>query len=138
MPHASGHKTVLWASMTVSYPTAWATRLGSTHTHTLSLTCKAVPFIYKRGCALSQKGGLIRRTTDNTRIIPTHSLLALDTLKLHRAHARILSARRSSRHSRPVRLEFDGTSNTPFSFIFVCNPTANFEHLGSGGKSSTD
>ena len=48
--------TVLWALAAISYPTAWATRLGSTCMHCLSfsLTCKAIPFTYKRGCALSQ------------------------------------------------------------------------------------
>ena len=64
--------------------------------------------------------------------------LALDTLKLHRAHARILSARRSSRHSRPFNPESDRTSCTPILLPLVCNPTANFKHLGSGIKSPTD
>ena len=39
----------------VPYPTTWATKLGSTRTPSpfLSLTCKAIPFIYERGCTLS-------------------------------------------------------------------------------------
>ena len=45
--------TVLWAPTIILYPMAWATRLSSMRT--LSLTCKAIPFIYKRGCALSQQ-----------------------------------------------------------------------------------
>ena len=44
--------TVLCAPTIILYPTAWATRLSI---RTLSLICKATPFIYKRGCSLSQQ-----------------------------------------------------------------------------------
>ena len=50
--------TMLWAPTIILYPTAWATKNSSMHTLSLSLSlaCKAIPFIYKRGCALSQQG----------------------------------------------------------------------------------
>ena len=134
-PHASGRQQYCGRRQTVLYSTAWATRLGSIHT--LSLTCKAIPFIYKRGCTLSQQRPRWT-TTDDIRIIPTHFLLALDILKLHKAYVPIHSARRSSRHSRPFGLESDRTSNTPILLPLVCHPIANFEHLGSGIKSPAD
>ena len=46
--------TVLWEPTIILYPMVWATRLSSIRTLSLSFACKAVPFIYKRGCALSQ------------------------------------------------------------------------------------
>ena len=54
--------------------------------------------------------------TNNRRIIPTHSLLALDFLNLHRAYVPILSVHRSSRHSWPFSPESDQNSNTPPSY----------------------
>ena len=141
--HVRLTQTVLWASTIILYLTAWATRLSSIHTLSLSLACKVVPFIYKRGCTLSQQR-IDRSTTlqrlssnsNNQRSI--HPLLVLDTLKLHRVHARILSAGKSSRHSRHFGPESDRTSCTPILLSSVCNSTANFEHLGSGIKSPTD
>ena len=131
-------QTMLWAPTIILYPTAWATRLSSIHTLSLSLTYKVVAFVYKRGCALSQSEGFRHDSDDSNTQQLIHSLLALDTLKLHRAHARILSARRSSRHFQPFSLESDRTSCTPIFLPLVCNPTANFEHLGLGIKSPTD
>ena len=52
--HTVRYKVVCRCRQTVLYPAAWATRLGNTLSLSL-LTCKAVPFIYKRGCALSQQ-----------------------------------------------------------------------------------
>ena len=79
-----------------------------------------------------------KEKTNNRWIILTHSLLALDIIKLHRAYVQILSACRSSHHSRPFGQESDQTSNTPILFPLVCNPIANFEHQGLGIKSPTD
>ena len=39
------------------------------HTYSLPLTCKATPFIYKRGCALSQETQLIQVHTSHSRFI---------------------------------------------------------------------
>ena len=128
LPHTSGRQQCCRRRQTVLYPTMWATRLGSIHTLFLSLSCKAIPFIYKRGCALSQK----------ERAILTLSLLGSRTLKPHRAYVPRLSSCWSSRHSWPFGLESDRTSNAPILFPLVCNPRANFEHLGSGIKSLTD
>ena len=59
LPHASRHQQCCGHRQTALYPMAWATRLENTHTLflSLSLSCKAIPFIYKRGCALSKGGG---------------------------------------------------------------------------------
>ena len=72
-PHASGRQYYCRRRQTVSYLTTWATRLGSTHS--LSLTCKAIPFIYKRGCTLSQKEDRLeknnRQHTDHSNSLST-------------------------------------------------------------------
>ena len=98
------------------------------YVHSPSLTCKAIPFIYKRGYALSQTDRSISSLAHNNRT----------TRFKPQAHARTLSTKQSSHHSRPFRPESDWTSCTPIFIPSVCNPTENFEHLGSGIKSPTD
>ena len=116
-PHATSHQQYCGRRQTTLYPTAWATRLGSTQTLFLShsLSCKVVPFIYKGGCALSKKSTIdshrrFQRATDGSL---RFSLLGSKTLKPNKAYVRTLSARRSSRHSWPFGPESDRTSDTP-------------------------
>ena len=100
LSHASGHQQCCGRRRTALYPTAWATRLDSTRTLSFShtLSCKAVPFIYKRGCALSKSDRSINERFET-----------YDSNDSNRAHAQILS----SRLSRPFGPEFDRTSCTP-------------------------
>ena len=135
LPHASEHQQCYGRRQAALYPTAWATRLDSTRTLSFSrtLSCKAVPFIYKRGCALSKKDRLI-----HTGRFDHQDRTTCDSNDSNRAHAQILSAHRSSSLSWLFGLEFDQTSYTPILLPLICNPTANFEHLGLGIKSPTD
>ena len=54
--------TCIWASTVLWAPTNCLVPDGvgnKTRALSLSLSCKAVPFIYKRGCALSQQKGTV-------------------------------------------------------------------------------
>jgi hypothetical protein len=90
-PTCIWHKTVLWAFTIILYPTIWATRLSSIRTLPLSLV---------RSSPSSIKGDARPPNKE-------------DQSHKHRAHARILSARRSSHYSRPFNSESDRTSCTP-------------------------
>ena len=93
-----------------------------------SLTCKAVPFTYKRGYTLSQR--IDRSVHSHTTTEPLGS--NLEHMLEHLAHSRAPITLSPSDQS-PTRL-----LAPPISLPSVCNPTANFEHLGSGIKSPTD
>ena len=130
LPHASDINSVVGAYN--HHCTQWREQQDLiAYVNSPSLTCKAIPFIYKRGCTLSigqihsDRSSSLLHNSRTTRFKP-------------RAHARTLSSYRGSRHSRPFRPEFDRTSYTPIFLLLVCNPTANFEHLGSGIKSPVD
>ena len=74
LPHASGRQQYCGRQQTILYPTAWAARLGSTHTisHT-HVRSSPLPI---KGDALSPNNGRGRR-----RLIPILSLLGFRTLK---------------------------------------------------------
>ena len=120
--------TVLRAPTIILYPMAWATRLSI---RTLSLSCKAIPFIYKMGRAFSQKGEISSlRLIQHTTTEPPG--LDLEHTCKHSAHSGVPVTLSPSNQS-PT-----GPLVTPIFLLLVSNPTANFEHLGSRIKSPTD
>ena len=91
------------------------------HPYPLPLTCKAIPFIYKRGCAPSNEK---RSTSSNS-----------DSLDRHQ---HLTTAGPPSSDHNPFGRSQPNLLYTPSFLLLVCNPTTDFEHLGSGIKSPTD
>ena len=127
LPHASDTNSVVGA-----YNHHCTRRRGQqdlAYIHSPSLTCKAIPFIYKRGCTLSQKGG-DRSVHSHTTTEPLGS--NLEHMLEHIAHSEA-----------PITLGPSDQSLTrplvpPIFLLLICNPTTNFEHLSSGIKSPID
>ena len=117
--------TVLWAPTIVLYLTAWATRLSSIRTLSLSLVRPSPSS--RKGDVLSPNKGKNQSTTTRT----THTIqMTKDPNEQqtfeHLAHSAAL-----------VTLGLSDQSPTG-PLPSVCNSTANFEHLGLGIKSPTD
>ena len=127
LPHASDINSVIGAYNHL-VPDGVGTRLSI---RTLSLTCKAIPFIYKRG-ALSPKGENQSTTTRTTHTIRTTKDPNEQQTFEHLAHSGAPVTLGPSDQS-PI-----GPFVPPIFLPSVCNPTANFEHLGLGIKSPTD
>ena len=131
--------TMLWAPTIILYPMAWATRLSSIRKLSLSLVRPSPSSI--KGDALSPNDREAQTTqTLSQTIRPPGRFDRFEhpTNSSNKSTRSKLSTRRSSHLSRPFGPESDQNSYTPILLPLVCNPTTNFEHLGSGIKSSTN